>query len=362
MLTTGKMQGKMVAQMALKLLKGTPIDNIKSQTAPHQLILDYKVLKRFGIDTKKLPPNTHLINLPYSFIRENKKIVVLTLTIFILLILVIISLSVIIHLRHLKIHREQLHVQELEANQRTLELAKEKAEESNRLKSSFLANMSHEIRTPMNAIIGFSELLSDTGRTEENRKRFIDIIQKNTKYLLRLINDILDLSIIETNQLKVIIRECDLQELLNTLLENHLNLIHQTNKEIRLNLVTPKEMTKEVIKTDCIRLRQILTNLLENAIKFTYQGTIDFGYELHKKEYLFFVKDTGIGVSSDMQKVIFDRFRQANLDSDTREFGGTGLGLAISKSLVELLGGEIWIDSEPNKGACFYFTIPITEK
>ena len=361
-LTTAQMQGKIVVEMAVKILTGIPPEKINSRSAPQQLIFDYKQLRHWEIDHNLLPSDAQLINVPYSILRENKQIVILILTIFILLVIVIIFMSLNIRLRHMKALEAQKHLTQLKAHQKTLEIEKAKAEESSRLKSSFLANMSHEIRTPMNSIIGFSELLSQADRSEESKLRYINIIQKNTNFLLRLINDILDISKIETNQLKVVNSSCNLNETLKTLYENYLTLIIQSEKEINLRLKLPKNSQSEEVVTDCIRLGQIITNLIENAIKFTPKGSIEFGYQTLEKEILFFVKDSGIGISKDKEQIIFDRFRQLETDAYTRKFGGTGLGLAICKSLVEIMGGKIWLESIPEKGTTFFFKIPLIKE
>lgn len=358
-LTTGEMQGKLVAQMANRLLHGTPINRIKTQTAPQQLILDYKQLKRFGISDKQLPSDAHIVNLPYKFIREHKELVILIITVFLLLIIAIVFLAIIIHMRNLRIQRDRAHMKEMKINQTTLENAKEKAEESNRLKSAFLANMSHEIRTPMNAIMGFTQLLTEPNREQKDVLRYINIIQKNTQYLLQLINDILDISKIETNQLKIVKTECELSPILNALLENYQTFLRETESNITLHLTIGKDQHGITIQTDSNRLRQILTNLLENAIKFTPKGSIQFGYQHKSNHILFFVRDTGIGIPTHKREIIFDRFRQAEPDAHTRQYGGTGLGLTISKSLVKMLGGNIWVESNTPQGTSFFFTIPI---
>ena len=242
-----------------------------------------------------------------------------------------------------------------------MEKAIEVAEESSRLKSAFLANMSHEIRTPMNAILGFTELLSGENVEESRRKKFIGIIQKNTKGLLRLISDILDISKIETNQLKVVFNTCKVQDLFDSVKDDYETLIEYKENKNRLEFIVnlPEKNKVLTITTDAVRLQQVFNNLLENSIKFTVAGEIEIGYELKGKLIEFFVRDTGIGIPEEQQSIIFDRFRQAELDANTRQYGGTGLGLAISKSLIEMLGGTIWMNSKPHVGTTFYFTIPL---
>ncbi len=234
--------------------------------------------------------------------------------------------------------------------------AKERAEESDRLKSAFLSNMSHEIRTPMNAIIGFSDLLESGEIPIGTKKNYIKLIQSNSLQLLSLIDDIIDIAKIEANQININKTEVSLHEVLNELYESFNN---QTNQD--LELILHKHSNKDLrIKTDKFRLQQILSNLLSNAFKFTDQGNIDFGYSIERNKLKFFVKDTGIGIPEEHQDIIFDRFRQVDFKND-RLYGGTGLGLSICKYIVELLGGKIWVNSKKEKGAAFYFTIPFEQ-
>lgn len=237
--------------------------------------------------------------------------------------------------------------------------AKNKAEESDRLKSAFLANMSHEIRTPMNGILGFANLLNDSDTTAKLRKEYTEIINQNGKILLKLIDDILDIAKIEAGQLKIFENPFYLDQVMNeqymlfkTLLENN------KNKNVQLILSLPEPRISKKIVTDQGRLSQIISNLLSNAIKFTDQGTIALGYTLDNDTTIkFFVKDTGIGLPMEKSKIIFDRFRQAD-ESSARIYGGTGLGLTISSNLVRLMNGNIWVESEVGKGSSFYFTFP----
>ncbi|NOU61346.1 sensor histidine kinase [Marinifilum caeruleilacunae] len=359
-LITGRIHGKQVAKLAKEVLSGTPIDDIPPLHAEYEYEFDYNQLVKFDIRTKDLPKNSKLLNEPYSLVKENKEIVVLTLTILILLTIIIIVMMINIHLRKLKEQKEKAHMLEITASNIKLEKAIKIAEESSRLKSAFLANMSHEIRTPMNAILGFTELLSGDNVDVNKRKKFISIIQKNTNGLLRLISDILDISKIETNQLKVILSRCKISELFDSVKDDYETLVeHRENNQLNFMLSMPKENQVIEITTDPVRLQQIFNNLLENSIKFTPAGDIEIGYDVKGKFVEFFVRDTGIGIPEDKQEIIFDRFRQAELDANTRQYGGTGLGLAISQSLIELLGGKIWMKSKPHVGTTFYFTIPL---
>ncbi|BDX39225.1 hypothetical protein CYCD_25800 [Tenuifilaceae bacterium CYCD] len=237
--------------------------------------------------------------------------------------------------------------------------AKEKAEENDRLKTAFLQNMSHEIRTPMNAICGFSNLLNEPDLADEKKKKFIAIIQNSSKQLLSIVTDILTISSLETKQEKVNIQQTNI----NSIILELYSIFNQqaTNQNILLRHTEQLSDKQAETVTDGTKLTQVLTNLLTNALKFTHTGSIEFGYSTELIDNLpflkFYVKDTGIGISPTLHEKIFERFRQADT-SISRTYGGTGLGLSISKAFVELLGGSIWLESEPENGSTFYFTIP----
>jgi PAS domain S-box-containing protein len=238
--------------------------------------------------------------------------------------------------------------------------SKVKAEESDKLKSIFLANMSHEIRTPMNSIMGFSELLGEKEMSEDSRIQYIDIIKSSSNRLLQLINDIIDLSKIEAKQLSVNVTECNLSELLANSIESFRRSELLLKKpEIKLNLNLPEEIDKVKFLSDGVRVQQVLDNLVSNAIKYTKHGKIDVGCSITgskgNEAIEIYVKDTGIGISPEMQEIVFERFRQVE---EGRYHEGAGLGLSISKGIVELLGGKIWFTSVVNIGSTFYFTIP----
>lgn len=233
--------------------------------------------------------------------------------------------------------------------------AKERAEESDRFKSAFLANMSHEIRTPMNGIIGFSELLSQKDLTDKEKNEFISIINERSHQLLGIVNDIIDISKIQTGQIDI---NSDVT-CINLMLENLHNTYTHSEKKANVKIIKKLALNnnKSIIITDSIKLKQILDNLLSNALKFTREGEIEFGYELKNSTLEFFVKDSGIGISKKEQELIFGRFIQANKEI-TQNYGGTGLGLAIAKAYITKLNGRLWLTSEKGKGSTFFFTLP----
>ncbi len=235
--------------------------------------------------------------------------------------------------------------------------AKTKAELSEQLKTSFLQNMSHEIRTPMNAIVGFSSLLKEEELTDETRNEFVDNVSTNAESLLGLIDDILDISKLETNALNIKKGMCNLNELILRLESTYQKRLKNIEKEgIELKAIVPSGDDIE-ITTDVIRLKQVLSKLLDNAVKFTEAGRITLGFKEVKEGIEFFVEDTGIGLSEDKKEVIFDLFRKIE-DDKLKLYGGTGLGLTLSRYLVTLLGGEIQVDSKEGIGSRFYFVLP----
>jgi len=234
-------------------------------------------------------------------------------------------------------------------------VAKEKAEDSERLKSAFLANMSHEIRTPMNGILGFTELLKDKTHTAEEQKEYLNIIEKSGERMLNIVNDVINISKLESGLMEISLSKTDINE--------QMDYIYQffkpeaLRKGIHLLVKNTLPLSKAIIETDKEKVYAILTNLVKNALKFTAEGHIEMGYNRKDKFIEFYVKDTGSGICEDQKKIIFERFIQGSIEL-TRKYEGAGLGLSISKAYVEMLGGEIWVDSIVGKGSTFYFTIP----
>ncbi len=242
-----------------------------------------------------------------------------------------------------------------------LKESKEKAELANQLKDRFLANMSHEIRTPINGVIGFSELLKSDDLSAENRHQYLSIIEGNSKHLLSLISDIIDVAKMEANELKINYENCEVAKMIAELEINYNHLKSSENKsQIQFIAHVPEKLKNLNIITDSTRIRQVLANLLNNALKFSEKGVISFGFDVKGSELVFFVKDQGIGIAAENTSDIFERFKQIGL-SQKSNIGGSGLGLAICKGIVALFGGSIAVKSELNVGTEFTFTIPLNE-
>ena len=253
---------------------------------------------------------------------------------------------------------EQEIEQRKQVEQELIEALK-RAEESDSLKSAFLANMSHEIRTPMNGILGFAELLKEPDLTGEQQQEYIKIIEKSGARMLNIINDIIDISKIESGQMKAVLQETNINEQLEFIYQLFKREVE--HKELSFSMKKVSLPPESIIETDREKLYAILTNLVKNSIKYTSKGFIEFGCDIvetnHELLLQYFVRDTGIGIPKNRHEAIFERFIQVDVvDKMARQ--GAGLGLAISKAYVEMLGGKIWIESEEGKGSTFYFTIP----
>jgi signal transduction histidine kinase len=370
----GTTTGKEALKLLIEIIETPDRQNFsRINQITQEYFFDKAELDKFGIQVKKLPPNSNIINQKKLLTKSNFLVL---LGLLVLLSMIVIVLSVVNRMRKMEQRRSQQHLEkiekqknelqkayqklrevfsELEVTNKKLVEARKKAEESDKLKSAFLANVSHEIRTPLNSIVGFSSLLSDSGLDEAERKMYIGLIESNTDSLLVLIDEILDLSRIEAEQLVLKKANFSIDHLLDELFQtfSHGNI----NSKARLVIGKKIDGKTLFIHSDRIRVKQIFINLLSNAFKFTDSGSIEFGYFISRyREVVFYVKDTGIGINKEFHQEIFTRFRKLN-DYSPRVYRGTGLGLAISKKLVELLGGKIWIESEPGKGSTFFFTL-----
>ena len=234
-----------------------------------------------------------------------------------------------------------------------------RAEQSERLKSAFLANMSHEIRTPMNGILGFAELLKEPTLTAEEREEYIEIIEKSGNRMLNMINDIINISKVESGHEQIFISEANITSKIE-----HITAFFRPEAEAKgLQILVKNKLSENdaIIKTDREKVYAILTNLIKNAIKFTDIGSIKVGCEKKGRYLEFSVKDSGVGILNEQKELVFERFRQGN-ETLSRKQEGAGLGLSISKAYVEMLGGKIWVESETGKGTTFYFTIPFLQE
>lgn len=251
--------------------------------------------------------------------------------------------------------KELLFTRELKNKSIELENALQMAEQSNQLKTAFLSNLSHEIRTPMNAIVGFSDLLINSNK-DKKLDEYASIIRASSGQLLAIINDIIEMSMIETNQVNLHFTSMDINKVISEVCASFaISMDKPSRVEIRKNLQAGGE--NPVIVTDEVKFRQILSNLISNGIKFTEIGYVESGYTLHNDYLEFYVKDTGIGIDPLYHDEIFERFRRVE-QTDMLLYRGLGIGLTLTQSYVKLLGGKIWLNSDPGRGSTFYFTIP----
>jgi signal transduction histidine kinase len=338
-------QGKYIAELAFHFLDRNTLTEIKA--FPNHYVFDWEQLQAFGLDDMELPADAELLNRKLSFYEEHFTLVWIIIGAFgVLFVCLGISLLYMMRINRLRLG--------LEKTSSELQVAKDKAEEANRMKSSFLANMSHEIRTPLNAIVGFSDILvSNPAATDEEKKQYGDIIQQNSDLLLHLINDILDLSRIESGRVKMELHECEFVSMCRVALSS----VECTRRtEAKFVLDAPVEHL--TIVSDNQRLSQVLNNLLTNAAKFTKVGTICLGFRINPAHTMMevSVSDTGCGIPPEKAEKVFERFEKLN------EFvQGTGLGLSICKLIIENLGGKIWVDKSYTQGARFVFTHPLNK-
>lgn len=336
--------GKEMARQSYRLLTDPQDGNTHMEVIPNETILDGKLVKEKKLNITGLPQPVKILNVTPSFYEQYKyHIWSVGAVLLVLLGGLFVSLYFYYHTKKLK--------DELEVSEGALREAKDRAEESSRLKSAFLANMSHEIRTPLNAIVGFSDVLSAGGASEEEQRGYFEIIRTNSDLLLRLINDILDVSRLEADRVILSLESCNVVQICQQVVASVPQARRSTNQFLF-------ECEREVVemRTDVQRLQQVVINLLSNADKFTKEGTITLKLELDtaRNVAVFSVTDTGCGIPLDKQKRVFERFEKLN-----EYVQGTGLGLSICKLTVEKWGGEIWIDPAYTNGARFMFTHPM---
>ncbi|HCT93240.1 MAG TPA: two-component sensor histidine kinase [Rikenellaceae bacterium] len=320
-------------------------DSVRFNTSGSSYQFDQRLLEKLKINKQMLPSESIIINAKDPRLAKYKKYLIAVSSVTVALAIFMITLF----FMYSKNKRLRKY---LEQNRQELIMAKERAEESDHLKSAFLANMSHEIRTPLNSIVGFSNLLISDDYTAEQRVEMNKVIAQNSELLLTLITDILDISGLETGKLNFVFRTVEVNSLCEQVLATTTHL-----RKASIDYRFEPTLESCEIYTDVHRLSQVLLNLLTNANKFTQQGEIVLKYELNGSHLLFSVSDTGSGIPKEQHKKLFERFGKLNTFSQ-----GAGLGLAISKQIITNLGGRIWIDPEYSEGARFYFTHPILSK
>lgn len=336
--------GKDMAYQAVRLLQGADSDRIEVEVIPNKVMMDSKIVKEKRLDLSFIHQPIEMVNENPSFYEQYKYHIWTVATI-----LVVLSAGLFVSL-YFYYHTKKLK-DELQESESALRDAKDRAEESSRLKSAFLANMSHEIRTPLNAIVGFSDVLASGGSSEDEQQGYVDIIKTNSDLLLRLINDILDVSRLEADRVTFTFEECDVVPLCQRVLAS----VSQARKSEN-EFIFECDRESMDMRTDTQRLQQVIINLFSNADKFTRNGKITLGLKVDEKqrEVLFSVSDTGTGIPLEKQKLVFERFEKLN-----EYVQGTGLGLSICKLTVEKWGGEIWVDPGYTDGARFVFTHPL---
>ena len=335
--------GKDMAHQAVRLLQGPDSDRVEVEVIPNKIQMDSKIVKDKRLDLSSIHQPIEMVNETPSFYEQYKYHIWTVGTVLVVLLSgLFVSLYFYYHTKKLK--------DELQESESALREAKDRAEESSRLKSAFLANISHEIRTPLNAIVGFSDVLASGGTSVDEQQGYVDIIKTNSDLLLRLINDILDVSRLEADRVTFTIEKCDVVPLCQQVLAS----VSQARKSEN-EFIFECDRESVDLRTDTQRLQQVIINLLSNADKFTRNGKITLKLEVddEKRVATFSVSDTGTGIPLEKQKQVFERFEKLN-----EYVQGTGLGLSICKLTVEKWGGEIWVDSGYTDGARFVFTHP----
>ncbi len=330
-------------KIADRIIKGELVKNIPVlEESPNQCYLDYNELNRLKLMPAIFPSDWTILNMPSSSIYLSKKSLYLFLSI---------SLFIFGLLFFFIYYAKRQN--DLKKN---LIQAKKEANKVDELKNAFLSNISHEIRTPMNGILGFSEFLALPDVSDEDRNKYFELITENSHQLLNVVDEIVDIAKVQSGHSDIKMELVDVDWLLSEIVAEYKVQAEQKNLKIM-------SMNSQVVKSvyaDRQYLIKILRKLVDNAIKFTHDGSIEIGYYKKADFVEFYIKDTGIGISNDLVHIIFDNFRQVE-ESDIRQYGGLGLGLSITKAFVKSMGGQIWVESKESEGSCFYFTLPYKE-
>lgn len=340
--------GKELAHEVVRIMKNPETAKTMANVVGCKAVIDYEKALELDIDVETMPIKVEVVNVPPTFYEEYRYEIWVVVAVFVILVSgLLLSLYFFIRTKRLK--------DELERSEVDLREAKERAEESNRLKSAFLANVSHEIRTPLNAIVGFSDVLVTGGGSQEEQQYFSNIIKMNSDLLLRLINDILDISMLDADRVRMTNEACDVVQFFDHMVSE----IQLSKRKSGNQFLFKSNVDYYVLKMDIEYIKQVIENLLSNADKFTVNGTITLEVEVEEanNRVLFSVTDTGCGIPLEKQKQVFERFEK--LDEYAQ---GTGLGLSICQLIVNKWAGDIWIDSTYTKGARFIFSHPIEIK
>ena len=330
--------------IADRILKGEDVSTIPVlEDSPNQCYLDYDELERFDLVPTIFPDKWTVINKPNFSLHVSEKSMYLILVVC-LVVIGLLFFFILYSKREHELKRELIKAQK-EVN---------KVDE---LKNAFLSNISHEIRTPMNGILGFSEFLALPNVSDEDRIKYFEVITENTNQLLNVVNEIVDISKVQSGHSDIRMEAVDIDGLLVEVEAEYKELAEEKN----LKLMFFNSRVVDSVYADRQYLLKIFRKLMDNAIKFTHDGRVEIGYYKKGDFVEFYIKDTGIGISKDLFSIIFDNFRQGQ-ESDIRQYGGLGLGLSITKAFVKSMGGIVWVESKEDEGSCFYFTLPYKEQ
>ncbi|MFT5748772.1 MAG: signal transduction histidine kinase [Ancylomarina sp.] len=333
-------QAKAALRIVDRILKGESISDIPVlEDSPNHCYLDYKELEKFDLVPTIFPNDWTVINKPNFSMHVSER------TMYLVLFFCIVVTGLLFFFIFYSKREHQLR--------RELIKAQKDANRVDELKNAFLSNISHEIRTPMNGILGFSEFLSLPDVSDGDRIKYFDVITENTNQLLNIVNEIIDISKVQSGHSDIRMEAIDIDSLLMEVESEYKDFAE--GKGLKLMIFNSKVVNS--VYADRQYLLKIFRKLIDNAIKFTHGGRVEIGYYKKGNVVEFYVKDTGIGISKDLFNIIFDNFRQVQ-ESDIRQYGGLGLGLSITKAFVKSMGGKVWVESKENKGSCFYFTLP----